>query len=483
MTHNEQWQPEAVLLHSNDLHSRLEEAARMATYIDDQRRIHGSGRVLAVDCGDHMDRMRVETEGSGGLVNVELLNAAGYEAATLGNNEGLTFTAEALTDAYRGHARFAVLAANMTERDSGLLPDWILPQTVIAKGGLKIGLIGVTARFNDFYKLLGWNVLDPMPVVEREVAQLRAKADVVVVLSHLGLPTDRRMAEEIAGIDLILGGHTHHLLEEPLLIGGTTVCAAGKHGERLGRVEIGRDPVSGRPLLRASCVSVADCAPHPEAAAIIGGYLEAGVRALSRTVVRLERELPADAERESPLASLLAAGLKRWTGAQIGIVNAGQLLGGLFPGGVTEGLLHALCPSPINPCRLTLRGRDIRLALEQSLLPEYTGMEIRGFGFRGLVLGTLAVDGLDIHWDEGQPEESKIVSIQVAADGQPLQDEEEYEVGTIDMFTFGIGYLSLQQGKNVRYYLPEFLRDVLAAELQNSEAVAESFRPRWHRAR
>lgn len=483
MTHNEQWQPEAVLLHSNDLHSRLEEAARMAAYIDDQRRLYGPDRVLAVDCGDHMDRMRVETEGSSGLVNVELLNAAGYEAATLGNNEGLTFTAEALTAAYRGRARFAVLAANMTQRADGLLPDWIQAHTVIVKGGLKIGLVGVTARFNEFYSLLGWDVLDPLPVVQREVAQLRPKADIVVVLSHLGLPSDRRMAKEIEGIDLILGGHTHHLLEEPLLVGGTTICAAGKHGERLGRVEIGRDPVTGRPRLRAACVSIADCEPHPEAAAIIGHFLESGTRALNRPVARLDLELPADDERESPLGCLLAAGLRRWTGAQIGIVNAGQLLGGLFPGNVTEGLLHALCPSPINPCRMTLRGGEIRLALEQSLLPEYIGEEIRGFGFRGLVLGTLAVDGLDIRWDPDRPSGSKIVSIGVAGTGEPLQDDREYEVGTIDMFTFGVGYLSLQQGRNVRYYLPEFLRDVLAEQLRDSLAVADCFRPRWHAGR
>ena len=94
--------PEVVLLHSNDIHSRLEPAAKMAAYIAETRRMYGSDHVLTVDIGDHMDRMRVETEGSDGLVNIALLNAAGYEVVTIGNNEGLTFTPEHLARGVRG---------------------------------------------------------------------------------------------------------------------------------------------------------------------------------------------------------------------------------------------------------------------------------------------------------------------------------------------------------------------------------------------
>lgn len=54
---------------------------------------------------------------------------------------------------------------------------------------------------------------------------LRDEVDVVVILSHLGLSTDRRLAEQITGIDVILGGHTHHVLEEPLVIGQTVLGA------------------------------------------------------------------------------------------------------------------------------------------------------------------------------------------------------------------------------------------------------------------
>jgi 2',3'-cyclic-nucleotide 2'-phosphodiesterase (5'-nucleotidase family) len=472
-----EWKARVLLLHSNDIHSRLEQAAKMASYIAEARRDFGGDSTLVVDIGDHMDRMRPETEGSDGGVNVALLNAAAYDAVTLGNNEGLTYPPDVLAKAYGEDAKFPVVCANLTESPDGSRPEWLSPSVILNKGGLRIGLIGVTAQFTDFYTLLGWDIGDPIAAAAEQARALRPHADVVVLLSHLGLSMDKRIAEETEGIDLILGGHTHHLLEEPLQVGGTTICAAGKFGEYIGRVEIGIDPITSRPCFRAACVAVAASAEQPEAAAIIGGFREAGERRMSRVVARLDTALPALAERESPLGNLLAAGLRRWTDAEIGIVNAGQLLGGLAAGGVTAAQIHALCPSPINPCRMLLAGRDLRLALEESLLGEFIQRQIRGFGFRGSVLGTLAVDGLRIAYDPDMPPYGKIVTLE--AGGVPVDDERLYSVGTIDMFTFGIGYLSLGSGTEVQYYLPEFIRDVLARELRNGTAVAEAAQLRW----
>ena len=65
--------------------------------------------------------------------------------------------------------------------------------------------------------------------------------------------------------------------------------------------------------------------------------------------------------------------------------------------------------------------------------------------------------------------------------GEPFDDEREYIVGTIDMFTFGIGYLSLKEGVNRRYFLPEFIRDLLADALTDSEALAIARQRRWKR--
>ncbi|CAM4357684.1 bifunctional metallophosphatase/5'-nucleotidase [Paenibacillus tarimensis] len=465
-----------LLLHSNDLHSRLEQAARISTYITEARRTYGED-LLVLDIGDHMDRMRLETEGSDGLVNIALLNEAGYDAVTLGNNEGLTYSHEVLDRAYGEEARFQVLCANLLETATGEPPAWMQPHTIIVKGGMRFGIIGLTAAFSTFYDMLGWSARDPVACCAEQVELLRPEVDCIIVLSHLGLNYDKQMAEEIEGIDLILGGHTHHLLEEPLRLNGTTICAAGRYGDYLGRVEITGNVVAGRVIIEAECVPMAAFDEDPEAAAIISGFRESGTRRMSRVIARLGEAVPASAERESPLGNLLAAALRRWTDAEIGIVNAGQLLGGLAKGDVTEAQLHALCPSPINPCRMQLTGSQIRRALEESLLDENIHKPIFGFGFRGLVLGTLAVDGLTIHYDPEAPPMNKIRLI-LFSDG-PLLDSRPYTVGTISMFSFGIGYHTLKDDKQPRYYLPEFLRDLLASELRSQDAIADSNRERW----
>ncbi|WP_219835988.1 bifunctional UDP-sugar hydrolase/5'-nucleotidase [Paenibacillus sp. R14(2021)] len=471
--------PDIVLLHSNDIHSRLEQTAKMAAYMEDTRRMYGKSRVLTLDIGDHMDRMRVETEASDGLVNIALMNAAGYDAVTLGNNEGLTFTPEQLDAGFREHAQFQTVCANIVQMSDGQRPTWMRPYAMIEKAGLRIGIIGVTAAFAEFYRLLGWEAGDPLKAVAEQVDLIRSEADIVVIMSHLGLPLDRRMAQEIPGIDLILGGHTHHLLEEPEMIGGTCICATGKFGEYIGRVEIRLDAQTNRPSFQAVCIPTAELREDEEAAAIIGSFLESGRSRLSRVITVLDAPLPARPEQESPLSNLLAAGLRRWTGAEIGIVNTGQLLDGLGEGAVTAGDLHALCPSPINPCRMKLTGAVIRRSLEQALQRDYIDKPIRGFGFRGLVLGTLAVDGLDIQYDPNRKPNEQITAVTV--NGLPLQDSRSYTVGTIDMFTFGVGYEKIKDGTEISYFLPEFIRDVLERELRNSEAIQDSRRKRWLR--
>ncbi|WP_245850648.1 bifunctional metallophosphatase/5'-nucleotidase [Paenibacillus herberti] len=471
------WKPQLVLLHSNDVHSRLEEAARISSCVADKRRLYGESRVLYVDIGDHLDRMRQETEGTGGSVNIALLSEAGCEAAIPGNNEGLTFTKDELARLYGREARFPVLCCNMLDAETGELPEWLLPSTVIVKNGLRIALIGATAAYPAFYELLGWTVNDPTEAVREQVALLRDAADAVILLSHLGLPTDRRLAENIPGIDIILGGHTHHLLEEPELVGDTLLCGAGKFGERLGRVELAIEEATGRLLKRGSLLPLASWPMGDGAESLLREHGEAARRELSRPVAKLSRALPLDEERESPLANLLAAGVKEWTGADIGIVNAGQLLGSLPVGEISEGLLHSLCPSPINPCRMKLRGSLIREALEQSLLPEFIGKELRGFGFRGTILGTLAVDGLRIEWDPQREPGRKIIAIEYQ--GAELDDGLDYSVGTLDMFTFGAGYLPLKEGTDIQYFLPEFIRQVLAVELNKPHALESCFIPRY----
>jgi 5'-nucleotidase len=469
-----------IILHTNDVHSHFEQMPKVASYFRKVREAMPVESVLTLDIGDHMDRMRAETEGTGGLANLEIMNATGYEAMVLGNNEGLTFTPETLGEVFRQHASFPVIGSNLLDHATGKTPDWLVPYHIVHKGGLRVGLIGVTAEFSKYYDLLGWQVTDPLEAVTHYARLLRSEVEVLIVLSHLGIKLDEQMAKEIEGIDLILGGHTHHLLEEPLFISGTYLCAAGKFGEYAGHVELAYDPAERRICeLQGRVVRLAAEEDDSSIIALLEHYRESSRKALDLEVARLRQPLSLDWYSESPLGNLLAAGLRRWTGADIGLVNSGQLLQGLKEGSITRGRLLDICPCPINPCRLRLSGANLLQALEESLLAEFQQKPIRGFGFRGEVLGVLSVDGMRIEYDPARPPMNRIISVTIGDD--PLVMDLEYIVGTIDMFTFSIGYLSLGEGKQIEYLLPEFLRDVIAAELQDEDAILSSRQARhWN---
>ncbi|MFS0870066.1 bifunctional metallophosphatase/5'-nucleotidase [Paenibacillus xylanilyticus] len=465
-----------TILHTNDIHSHFGSMSSIAAMIAQER--EQGDNILVLDIGDHMDRMAVETEGTLGAANVDVINLTGYDAITIGNNEGLTFTPEQLEQSYSG-LLCPVVCGNVVEEVSGLPPGWMKTSLIVDKGPFRIGLLGATAPFTAFYDLLGWKLLDPVETLRKQVEALRPDVDVVIILSHLGLSTDRKLAEQIEGIDVILGGHTHHVLEEPLVIGDAVLGAAGKFGQWLGKVVLERESGANQlALVSSGCIPLKNQMLDENVALAIAAHRAEAERTLGQTAVMIDRNLPIKYEEESPFASLLAQAVRHFTGAQLSLVNAGQLLGELPQGNISKGMLHSLCPSPINACTIKLKGSEIREALEQSLLPEYIEKPIIGFGFRGKILGTLCMDGMEVEFDPQEPPYKKIRAIYI--EGKPMGDEQEYVVGTLDMFTFNVGYPSLAQGTEIAYRLPEFIRDLLEIELKRPGALDDSLRSHWH---
>lgn len=471
-----------IILHTNDIHSCFDNMPKIATAIDEYRFQFEAENLLLIDCGDHLDRMSMETEGSAGLANIEVMNATGYEVFVPGNNEGLTYPKHLFELAFRDHAQFDVLACNMFELESGQVPDWMFPWRIMDKGGLKVGIIGLTASYNDFYNPLGWDIQDPFELAKITVELLRPQVHVLVIVSHLGLGFDQRMAAEIPGIDCILGGHTHHLLEQAIMVGHTLIGAAGKLGNHLGVVELEYDIIHHRrSKLIGFTKDVTGLADSLRISSIIDNYHESSLAVLNKQAAHLYEPLRNDWHVESELGSLLADGIRSWTDSEIGLVNAGQLLESLSEGDITDYQLLMVCPSPINPCSLYLTGVQIVQALEEALLQDFIDKPIRGFGFRGKVLGTLCLSGIHVEYNQSSPPYEKIV--QVTINNENMESDRHYKVGTIDMFTFGAGYASLGKGLERRYYLPEFIRDILKHQLNDRDAIALSRYSRWNAVR
>lgn len=470
------------VLHTNDIHSRFEHMSRIAGTLQQLKQRRHPHPVLTLDIGDHIDRMRLETEGSEGLANIAVMNYTGYEAAVPGNNEGLTLDKRLLRKLYAEHASFKVIGSNMMELGKQRPPDWMEVSLIVMKGNLRVGLIGLTAAFNDFYRPLGWELISPFKTAAQLVEKLRAETDILIVMSHLGLPIDEQLARTVPGIDCILGGHTHHLLREPIFIKDTMICAAGKFGAFVGEAEFHYDTDKRKIIhCNAACYETEAFDPDPLVDRIIEEYKQKAKSKLSEAIVNLPNSLHNSWNTESELGNLLAAGLREWTSAEIGIVNAGQILSELPAGAISREMLLDICPSPINPCRMTLKGEDILRALEEALLVDFIHKPLMGFGFRGKLLGTLCLDGIEVEYNVSRPDYEKVLKATVK--GKPLEPDRQYDVGTIDMFTFGVGYPIFKEGTVTQFFMPEFLRDILEVQLKDQAKIRRSSVKRWKSVR
>jgi 5'-nucleotidase len=462
-------------IHTNDLHSQFDHWPKTVAMI---RRIKKECQrqnepYVIVDIGDHMDRSHFITEGSLGLANVDMMNHVGYDFATIGNNEGITFSKQHLNQMYT-NAKFNVLVNNLYENQNRQ-PSWSVPYAIHQCGDVRIGIIGSTINFDLFYDLLGWDIKDPMECIAKHVQQLRNDVDLIVVLSHLGLSRDEHLAQNIEGIDLILGAHTHHLLQEGLQVHRSWINQAGRAGKHVGHVTI-EYTAKGKYSISSTCHNVEDEVPDQETLSLLAKWRDRSEEKLSESVVLLEEEIDISWHDESIFGNLLAEGIKDWCNTPISIVNSGQILDRLDRGKVSKADLLRICPHPINPCIVNVTGEELYTILERSLDTDFQSLKIRGLGFRGKVLGMLCIDGIDVQYT--QTSNGKMELVDIFQGNQILNKDEIYEVATLDMFTFGPIFPELYKASHVQYFLPEFLRDVLAFRLEQGN-FEQAKRNRW----
>ncbi|OIK11267.1 bifunctional UDP-sugar hydrolase/5'-nucleotidase [Bacillus sp. MUM 13] len=444
------------IYHTNDLHSHFENWPRIESFLKKRKQLHHDAgeECLIMDIGDHVDRWHPFTEGTMGKGNVELLNEAGYQYAAIGNNEGITLPHNDLDSLYES-ASFKVLAANIYDKN-GDRPSWAKPYSIhTTKMGTKIALIGLTAYFQKFYSALGWDITDPYEELKKQLDEIKDKAHVIVLLSHLGIHDDERIAEEHPEIDVILGAHTHHVLHEGKIIKNTLLCGGGKFGYYVGQADLA---VSDDRRVVRKTARLYDTNTLP-ADLLESSYIEEinkkGESLLQEKCVTLPYPLENKWFEASSLSLILCESLKEWTKADCAFINAGLLLDGLPAGDVTKGDIHRICPHPINPCIAELSGSELKEILMQSMNEEWPHIQVKGFGFRGKMMGIMLYEGIEFT----SPKEIMI-------NGEKLNPAGRYRLALPDMFTFGYFFPHLKRTEHKEYLLPEFMRDILEWKLK-----------------
>ncbi len=220
-----------VILHSNDVHGAISGYANMAGLAAEYKA--KGAEVILADAGDY-SQGEVSVSSNKGLNAVTLMNKVGYDVATLGNHE-FDYGYEQLTKNLKA-ADFENICCNIVGADGKKLFEG---STVITtESDLKIGFIGVntpetsTKANPALIKGLSWLSGDKMiEAVNAEAAALEGKADVVIVLAHLGVDgqsAPNRSTDLLAGVkgvDFIIDGHSHTVMPatkaEPIQSTGT----------------------------------------------------------------------------------------------------------------------------------------------------------------------------------------------------------------------------------------------------------------------
>ena len=239
-----------TILHANDTHSTLFPfgpraqfggIARMSTLVKERRAAAGES-VLAFHAGDVFVGS-FEFNKYLGYPELKIMEGL-YNAMGLGNHEfdlGFEPLAGILSGALgsQGPVAVPILCANLDTTD---LPLAALVQKGIKKtvGGLTVGITAVVnADPQNYSAEVAARLTDPYEAAGVQAATLRAQGcQVVVCISHLGKTADVIGLSQVPGIDIIVGGHSHDALPQPLVVGGKVIVQAGEFGKYLGELKV-----------------------------------------------------------------------------------------------------------------------------------------------------------------------------------------------------------------------------------------------------
>ncbi|RDV38362.1 bifunctional metallophosphatase/5'-nucleotidase [Bradymonadaceae bacterium TMQ3] len=349
---------------------RLEMAggfARVAAAID-AIKAERPGRVLVLDGGDTLQGAG-EAALTEGAAIVPALNALGLDAAIPGNWE-VAYGPEVLKQRAT-ELSFPLFAANLRDESTGerLFPPYIVRDF----GDVKVGVLGYTdpdvpeRQPPAYSRGLSYQGPDELPGL---IDELRTEqgADIVLLLSHIGLAKAVQLTGELEGIDVHLSSDTHERTYAPIVQNDTWVVEPGAFGSFIGRLDLTLDEgklVDKRWELIE--LSADDFPEDPEVLAIIDASTEATRDELSRVVGHTSGVLARHNVIETTLDNLLSDALREATGTEIALSNGFRFGNPVLPGPIVEGDLWKFYPVVTELKTGEVTGAQIRAFWEREL--------------------------------------------------------------------------------------------------------------------
>jgi 5'-nucleotidase len=469
-----------TLLYTNDVHTGF--SPTVATWLDDKPLVGGYAALsseltrhrkraahhLLLDAGDLLTGGPIGDmvwRGAAGGHLVRFMNLLRYDAMTVGNHD-FDLSVENLLSLER-LANFPILGANVFEPTGRplLRAGW----SVFDRGGLRIGVIGLVTdalhRVVPKEVAARVTVRSAIAVGDSLATVLDAESDLLVVLSHCGLSSDRLIAEALAPrIDVIIGGHSHHRIDPPLNHHDVIITQAGSSLRYLGRLDlkVENDRVVSH---EGSLILLAVDDPGQEA--------DDRVCILADSLAQVEEELFGDTlgyitedwrrayHRESDVGNWVADIIRDYTGADVAFINSGGLRSDLVSGAVTRRDIRELLPFQNAVVSFSCSGRELRQILLHNAEAGYSESH-----------GILQVAGVSaaFYRDDAGIVRAKRITIGEA----PLDDAKEYRCGTVDFVALSVPekYLGLEPAEVAETMMP--LHRLAERAVERSQRVSSS---------
>ena len=384
-----------VILYTNDVHFGIEGAIGYAGLVAYEKAYEKLGyEVILVDNGDAIQGGPIGTLSKGEYI-IDIMNAVGYDIATIGNHE-FDYGMDQFM-ALREKAEFPYVSANFCDLEGNPILD---PYVIMELGGWKVAFVGAStpetftkstptffqdAEGNYIYSFCqGDDGAELYAAVQAAVDAARAEgAEIVVVMSHLGTDgssvpyTSSDLIVNTTGIDVVLDGHSHSEWAMELVqnAAGEDVILSST-GTKLNNVgslviEAGEDQT---PVLTTALHSESlfqDEEAEAFIATVKAQYEETLNQVVATTAVELTTKDPATGERavrtaETNLGDLCADAYRVVLGADIAFVNGGGVRADIPAGDITYGQILSVHPFGNMACVVEATGQQILDALEMS---------------------------------------------------------------------------------------------------------------------
>ena len=364
---------------------------------------------------------------TGGQDMVNAMHALGVDAMT--SHWEFTLGIDRVTEIVENELNFPFLGANIfdTEWDERAYE----PYQMFERGGAKIAVIGQAFPYmpiaNPGWMFPGLSFGIRQENLAELVAEVRDEgAEAVVLLSHNGFDVDRKIAADIDGIDVILTGHTHDALPEPVLVGKTHVIASGSHGKFVSRLDLDVSDGAVREVKHKLIPIFSDViAPDPDMAALITKERAPFEAELAEVIGKTDSLLYRRGNFNGTWDDLICQALLEEREADIALSPGFRWGASVLPGQeiTKEDLFNATAMSYPNAYRSEFTGEFLKIVLEDvadNIFNPDPYFQQGGDMVR--------VGGLGYQIDIDKPQGERISNMTLLKSGEPIEPSKTYIV-------------------------------------------------------